>query len=94
MNLSRVSVCVARCCIRKRREGAGEYYGSDERDCFHGHYASGAFQKAIRNTSNEPGEGTHRLLSLDHLDLHDWVNFPRRRAPRMMKSVTAELLDR
>jgi len=32
-------------------------------------------------------------ISLHHLDFYDRVNFPRRRAPRMMKSVAAEILD-
>ncbi len=31
--------------------------------------------------------------SLDCLNLHDRVNFPRRRAPRMMEAVLAEILD-
>jgi len=32
-------------------------------------------------------------ISLHHLDFYDRVNFPRRRAPRMMKPVLAEILD-
>jgi hypothetical protein len=31
-----------------------------------------------------------RLLSLNHLDFHDWVHLPRRRAPGMMNSVTPD----
>jgi hypothetical protein len=41
---------------------------------FMAHCAPRVSRKAIRN-------------SLDHFDLHDWMNFPRRRAPRMMKAV-------
>ncbi len=33
-------------------------------------------------------------ILLHHLDFYDRVNFPRRRAPPMMKSVAAEVMDR
>jgi len=34
-----------------------------------------------------------RLVSLNHLDFQNWMDFPSRRAPRMTKAVFAEPLN-